>query len=55
MAIYQVCVRGFAGGDGDRVGDLIGVRDRLAYLAEPGVDVPGAAASAAWWKVQCVA
>jgi alpha-glucosidase len=27
--IYQVYARGFADGDGDGVGDLIGVRDRL--------------------------
>ncbi|MFC4008806.1 glycoside hydrolase family 13 protein [Nonomuraea purpurea] len=37
-AIYQVYVRSFADGDGDGVGDLIGVRDRLPYLAELGVD-----------------
>ncbi|WP_052424256.1 glycoside hydrolase family 13 protein [Nonomuraea candida] len=37
-AIYQVYVRSFADGNGDGVGDLIGVRDRLPYLAELGVD-----------------
>ncbi|MEU6781793.1 glycoside hydrolase family 13 protein [Nonomuraea angiospora] len=37
-AIYQVYVRSFADGDGDGVGDLIGVRDRLPYLAGLGVD-----------------
>ncbi|MEV4224311.1 glycoside hydrolase family 13 protein [Nonomuraea sp. NPDC049725] len=36
--IYQVYVRSFADGDGDGVGDLIGVRDRLPYLAGLGVD-----------------
>ncbi|GAA2209173.1 glycoside hydrolase family 13 protein [Nonomuraea monospora] len=37
-AIYQVYVRSFADGNGDGVGDLIGVRDRLPYLADLGVD-----------------
>ncbi|MGW4409060.1 glycoside hydrolase family 13 protein [Nonomuraea sp. NPDC004702] len=36
--IYQVYVRSFADGNGDGVGDLIGVRDRLPYLVELGVD-----------------
>ncbi|MEU8105913.1 glycoside hydrolase family 13 protein [Nonomuraea muscovyensis] len=36
--IYQVYVRSFADGDADGVGDLIGVRDRLPYLAGLGVD-----------------
>ncbi|MFC4530619.1 glycoside hydrolase family 13 protein [Sphaerisporangium dianthi] len=36
--IYQVYVRSFADGDGDGVGDLLGVRSRLDYLAELGVD-----------------
>ncbi|SFE30879.1 glycoside hydrolase family 13 protein [Blastococcus tunisiensis] len=35
---YQVYVRSFADGNGDGVGDLIGVRSRLPYLAELGVD-----------------
>ncbi|MEU8200922.1 glycoside hydrolase family 13 protein [Streptosporangium sp. NPDC049046] len=36
--IYQVYVRSFADGNGDGVGDLIGVRGRLPYLADLGVD-----------------
>ncbi|GAA2792343.1 glycoside hydrolase family 13 protein [Nonomuraea dietziae] len=36
--IYQVYVRSFADGNGDGVGDLIGARDRLGYLADLGVD-----------------
>ncbi|MCW2879832.1 MAG: hypothetical protein JWQ95_3932 [Sphaerisporangium sp.] len=36
--IYQVYVRSFADGNGDGVGDLLGVRSRLGYLAELGVD-----------------
>jgi len=35
---YQVYVRSFADGNGDGVGDLRGLRDRLGYLAELGVD-----------------
>ena len=37
-AIYQIYVRSFADGDGDGTGDLAGVRARLPYLAELGVD-----------------
>ncbi|MDH2429545.1 alpha-amylase family glycosyl hydrolase [Sphaerisporangium sp. TRM90804] len=36
--IYQVYVRSFADGDGDGVGDLVGARGRLGYLADLGVD-----------------
>jgi alpha-glucosidase len=36
--IYQVFVRSFADGDGDGVGDLPGLRSRLPYLRELGVD-----------------
>jgi alpha-glucosidase len=36
--IYQVYVRSFADDDGDGVGDLRGVRAKLPYLAELGVD-----------------
>ncbi|MGV9263056.1 glycoside hydrolase family 13 protein [Kitasatospora sp. NPDC003701] len=37
-AIYQVYPRSFADADGDGTGDLAGVRTRLPYLAELGVD-----------------
>jgi len=36
--IYQVYVRSFADSDGDGIGDLQGVRSRLDYLAELGID-----------------
>ncbi|MCX4693656.1 glycoside hydrolase family 13 protein [Streptomyces sp. NBC_01408] len=36
--IYQVYVRSFADSDGDGVGDLRGVRERLPHLARLGVD-----------------
>ena len=36
--IYQVYVRSFADSDGDGTGDLGGVRERLPYLRELGVD-----------------
>jgi alpha-glucosidase len=36
--IYQVYLRSFADGDGDGIGDLRGVRDRLDYLAGLGID-----------------
>ncbi|QHC21529.1 glycoside hydrolase family 13 protein [Streptomyces sp. GS7] len=36
--IYQVYVRSFADSDGDGVGDLRGVRERLPYLRDLGVD-----------------
>jgi alpha-glucosidase len=36
--IYQVYIRSFADGDGDGVGDIAGLRSRLPYLAELGVD-----------------
>jgi alpha-glucosidase len=37
-AIYQLYVRSFADGTGDGIGDLAGVRARLRYLADLGVD-----------------
>ena len=36
--VYQVYPRSFADANGDGVGDLPGVRDRLGYLGELGVD-----------------
>ncbi|AXK35363.1 DUF3459 domain-containing protein [Streptomyces armeniacus] len=36
--IYQVYPRSFADGDGDGMGDLAGIRERLPYLAGLGVD-----------------
>ncbi|GAB3280256.1 glycoside hydrolase family 13 protein [Actinocorallia lasiicapitis] len=36
--IYQIYVRSFADGDGDGIGDLPGIRARLPYLADLGVD-----------------
>src|SRR5437588_7966915 len=37
-AIYQVYLRSFADSDGDGIGDLRGLRDRLGYLAGLGID-----------------
>lgn len=36
--IYQIYIRSFADGNGDGTGDLAGVRSRLGYLKELGVD-----------------
>jgi alpha-glucosidase len=36
--IYQVYIRSFADGNGDGVGDIAGLRSRLGYLADLGVD-----------------
>lgn len=37
-AIYQVYIRSFADSDGDGIGDLRGIRSRLPYLRDLGVD-----------------
>jgi alpha-glucosidase len=36
--IYQIYIRSFADGNDDGIGDLIGLRSRLPYLCELGVD-----------------
>ena len=36
--IYQVYIRSFGDGDGDGIGDIAGIQERLPYLAELGVD-----------------
>ncbi|MBX7435336.1 glycoside hydrolase family 13 protein [Mycobacterium sp. Y57] len=36
--VYQVYIRSFADGDGDGIGDIRGMRTRLPYLAQLGVD-----------------
>ena len=36
--VYQVYVRSFADANGDGIGDLAGVLDRLPYLRDLGVD-----------------
>lgn len=36
--VYQVYVRSFADSDGDGIGDLCGIRSRLPYLRDLGVD-----------------
>jgi alpha-glucosidase len=36
--VYQVYIRSFADGDGDGTGDLAGLRSRLPYLRDLGVD-----------------
>jgi alpha-glucosidase len=36
--IYEIYIRSFADGDGDGVGDIAGIRSRLPYLRDLGVD-----------------
>ena len=36
--VYQIYIRSFADGNGDGIGDIAGLRARLPYLAELGVD-----------------
>ena len=36
--IYQVYIRSFADGNGDGIGDIAGLRSRLPYIAQLGVD-----------------
>ncbi|KGI81297.1 alpha-glucosidase [Actinopolyspora erythraea] len=36
--IYQIYIRSFADGDGDGMGDIEGIRSRLPYLRELGID-----------------
>ena len=36
--VYQIYIRSFADGDGDGIGDIAGIRARLGYLRDLGVD-----------------
>ena len=36
--IYQAYIRSFGDGDGDGIGDIAGIQERLPYLAELGID-----------------
>ena len=38
MSFYQIWIRSFADGNGDGIGDLYGVYDKLEYIASLGVD-----------------
>ena len=37
--VYQVYIRSFADGNGDGLGDIAGLRERLGHIADLGVDV----------------
>ena len=36
--VYQIYIRSFADGNGDGIGDIAGIRQRLPYLRDLGVD-----------------
>ena len=36
--VYQIYIRSFADGDGDGIGDIAGIRSRLPYLRDLGID-----------------
>jgi hypothetical protein len=36
--VYQIYIRSFADGNGDGIGDIAGIRDRLGYLHDLGID-----------------
>ena len=38
MSFYQIWIRSFCDGNGDGIGDLYGVYDKLEYIKELGVD-----------------
>ena len=38
MSFYQIWIRSFADGNGDGIGDLYGVYDKLDYIKSLGVD-----------------
>ncbi len=38
MSFYQIWIRSFADGNGDGIGDLLGVYNKLDYLKSLGVD-----------------
>ena len=38
LSFYQIWIRSFADGNGDGIGDLYGVYDKLEYIHSLGVD-----------------
>ena len=36
--VYQIYIRSFADSDGDGIGDIAGIRSRLPYLRDLGID-----------------